>query len=724
MTAPPVDADRLPPPATRLGQPWPLQLSCAHGGDEETSDGLSGVIPSVTEPSHAVFLSYASQDAEAAERICEALRSAGVEVWFDQSELRGGDVWDRQIRKQIHDCALFVPIVSANTASRHEGYFRLEWDLADQRTHMIARDRAFIVPVCLDATPGAGTDVPESFHRVQWTSLPGGDTPPAFVERIRRLLSPEADHVSAEAGPRAAAVSHAAAAPPQPASSPTTSAQAQWVPLIIAAVAVIGLGYFAVDKFVLSKHEPGTKQAPAQPVQAITQVQIPEKSIAVLPFVDMSEKHDQGYFSDGLAEELLDLLSQVPDLRVPARTSSFYFKGRSDDIATIAGKLRVAHLLEGSVRRSGKRVRVTAQLIRADNGYHLWSKTYDRDVSNIFQVQDEIANAVVSALKAQLLSSQPLASRHRTDNTEAYAQFLLGNQLRERDTPESAPQALEAYRRAVALDPNYAAAYSGVADAEWRTVDFVTGDASGAQRSRAAAVHAIALAPDSPDGYWARGVLRGVYDFDWTGAESDFKKALELDPNDVRVLRDYGALLATRGHYAEALAAMHRSLALDPLSVRAWRQLGSLQLDLGQMTEAKEAEQHLTVIAPESYLTIRLVGTIALAEGRAADALAEFRKDSGLWDLIGGAMAEHTLGHAAASQAALDELIRTRAMTAAYQIAEVYAWRGERDQAFTWLERGYRQRDAGMTYLRHDRIFAPLRGDPRYQALLKKLNLV
>jgi TolB-like protein len=517
----------------------------------------------------AVFLSYASQDVEAAARICDALRVTGIEVWFDQSELRGGDAWDQRIRREIHDCALFLPIISANTASRHEGYFRLEWDLADQRTHMIARDRAFIVPVCLDATPGAGTDVPESFHRVQWTNLPGGDTPPAFVERIRRLLSPEAAHVPAEARPRAAAGLHAAAGPPQPASGPTTSPQTQWLPLIIAAVTVIGLGYFAVDKFVLSKHEPGTKQAPTEPAQAITQVQIPEKSIAVLPFVDMSEKHDQGYFSDGLAEELLDLLSQVPDLRVPARTSSFYFKGRTDDIATIAGKLRVAHLLEGSVRRSGKRIRVTVQLIRADNGYHLWSKTYDRNLSDIFQVQDEIANAVVSALKAQLLSSQPLASRHRTDNTEAYGQYLLGNQLRERDTRESIPQALEAYRRAVALDPNYAAAYSGVAEAEWRIFDFVTGDAAGAQRSRTAAEHAIALAPDSADGYWARGVLRLQYDFDWAGAESDFKKALEIEPNDVRVLRDYGALLAARGHYDEALAAMRRSLALDPLSARS-----------------------------------------------------------------------------------------------------------------------------------------------------------
>jgi hypothetical protein len=145
----------------------------------------------VTEPSHAVFLSYASQDALAAQKICEALRAAGIEVFLDQSELRGGDVWDQKIRREIHDCALFIPVISANTASRHEGYFRLEWDLADQRTHMMARNRVFIVPVCLDATHETGADVPESFHRVHWTRLPAGATPRAFVERVRRLVSPE-----------------------------------------------------------------------------------------------------------------------------------------------------------------------------------------------------------------------------------------------------------------------------------------------------------------------------------------------------------------------------------------------------------------------------------------------------------------------------------------------------------------------------------------------------
>ena len=675
------------------------------------------MIPPVTEPSHAVFLSYASQDAEAAQKICEALRAAGIEVWFDQSELRGGDAWDAAIRRQIKSCALFVPIISANTHTRAEGYFRLEWKLAVDRSHLIAPDKAYLVPVAIDNTPESDERIPDRFRELQWTRLPGGETPPTFVERVQRLLSPGTAPEPAYAAsvPQSLGITAQSSAP---------AARGALRALIwgLTLVTAVGIVMYYTSRWSVAPQGAGGETRRTAPVAAGAEA-IPEKSIAVLPFADMSEHRDQEYFSDGLAEELLDLLSQVPDLRVPARTSFFYFKGRSDDIATIAQKLRVAHLLEGSVRRSGKRIRVTAQLIRADNGYHLWSKTYDRVDKDIFAVQDEIANAVVTALKAQLLSAQPLASRHRTDNTEAFTEYLLGNQLRERDTAESNPQALRAYGRAVALDPGYAAAYAGIADAEWRVADMLTGEAAAYRRSLEAAEHAIALAPDSPDGYWARGGLRMAYNYDWPSAEADFRKALELDPNEVRVLRDYGSLLAARGRTAEALGAMRKSVALDPLSARAWRQLALLELDLGELTEAKYAAQQLVAIRPDDYLTLSVTGQIALAEGRAADALAEFRKVTSAWKLIGSAMAEHSLGHTSTSQALLEELIRKHAVTLAYQIAEVYAWRGERDAALTWLERAYRQRDGGLIYARHDHYFAPLRDDPRYRAMLKKLNL-
>ena len=333
----------------------------------------------MTEPSHAVFLSYASQDAEAAQKICEALRAAGIEVFLDQSELRGGDAWDQKIRREIHDCALFIPVISANTASRHEGYFRLEWDLADQRTHMIARSRVFVVPVCLDATTEVAADVPESFQRVQWTRLPGGETPPAFVERIQAPAVPGAVAVE-----RSVRVPHRRLREPVPRhpggqsrccsrSLPSSSRGARRTSLLT------------------SSGSPDTRtlrDAAPRPPRTPTAFNPPPHSIAVLPFVNLSGDKEQEYFSDGLTEELLNSLAEINELQVAARTSSFSFKGKDTDIGTIAHKLNVGAVLEGSVRRSAHTIRITAQLINAVTGFHLWSKTYDRDLGRCAETSD------------------------------------------------------------------------------------------------------------------------------------------------------------------------------------------------------------------------------------------------------------------------------------------------------------------------------------------------
>ena len=563
----------------------------------------------MTEPSRAVFLSYASQDAGAARRICEALRTAGAEVWFDQSALRGGDAWDAAIRRQIKSCALFIPIISRNTHSREEGYFRLEWKLAVDRSHLMTTSRAFLLPVAIDDIGDDDEHVPDRFRELQWTRLAGGEATPAFVERVSRLLAhdehaaPVATAQPSVAAPAVSGGAHVAAAPFAVAAAASAGARAvkRFTPaaLLAIAVAVIAVGYLVVDRLVLNKRVASAESGAPSPVQpgASAPEAISQKSIAVLPFVDMSEKQDQGYFSDGLTEELLDLLSQVPDLRVPARTSSFYYKGKSEDIATIAQKLRVAHVLEGSVRKAGSTIRVTAQLIRADNGYHLWSKTYDRDIKDIFRVQDEIAAAVVEALKAKLLPTQAIASRHRTVNTEAYAQYLLGNQFRIRDNSKSNQRALAAYRKAIELDPGYAAAYSGLSESEWRIADQSTGEAAGYQRAAAAADKAIALAPDSPEGYRARGQLRNFHDFDWDGARADYEKALALDPNDVRTLVGAGLLLATLGRIADGSAMLHKAIALDPMSVPAWRALILLLTHTGELSDAREAIKRLVEIA-------------------------------------------------------------------------------------------------------------------------------
>lgn len=679
------------------------------------------MIRPVTEPSHAVFLSYASQDAEAARRIADTLRAAGIEVWFDQSELRGGDVWDQKIRHQIRECALFLPIISSHTQERTEGYFRLEWRLADQRTHLMGRTRPFIVPVCVDDTPETDADVPDAFSAVQWMRLHNGNARPAFVERVLRLLSPEAGEVRSPAAPGAPPTG---AAPRLPASSPAAPRPTQHVLMLIAAVAVIGFGYFAVDKLWLLKRSAPDTQTLSSTIPAGTRPQgaIPEKSVAVLPFIDMSEKKDQEYFSDGLSEELIDLLAQVQDLRVPARTSSFAFKGKADDVPSIAQKLRVAHVLEGSVRKAGNTLRVTVQLIRADNGYHLWSRTYDRDIKDIFKVQDEIAAAVVEVLKAKLAPAQAVAA-YRSSNTEAYNQYLLGKRFHSRGNVDGWRRAIDAFRKAIGLDPDYAAAYASLALSEYALADS-TGDAAGQRQAMADAERAVTLAPQEADGYASRGVLRVNGSWDWNGAEADLEKALALDPASDKVQGNYATLLERLGRLPEAIAVGRRATEIDPLSAIAWSNLGQYLTFHRDYPAAHEALRRCLEINPESSFGGHHVAILRLLEGNAAEALATARKiGTEPFRLTDVAMAEHSLGHAKESQQVLDELIAKHAPDGAYQVAEALAWRGEKDKAFEWLERAYQQRDGGLSEVKVDLLLDRLHGDPRFKALLKKMNL-
>ena len=679
----------------------------------------------MTEPARALFLSYASQDAEAARRIADTLRAAGIEVWFDQSELRGGDVWDQKIRRQIRDCALFLPIISSHTQERAEGYFRLEWRLADQRTHLMGRSRPFIVPVCVDDTPETDADVPDAFSAVQWTRLHNGDARPAFVERVLRLLSPEAAHAPGEVrSPAAPPVPPTGAAPRLSAPSPAAPRPPQLVLPLIAAVAVIGVGYFAVDKLWLSKRSAADAQTSSSTIQAGTPPQgaIPEKSVAVLPFIDMSEKKDQEYFSDGLSEELIDLLAQVQDLRVPARTSSFAFKGKADDVPSIAQKLRVAHVLEGSVRKAGNTLRVTVQLIRADNGYHLWSSTYDRDLKDIFKVQDEIAAAVVEVLKAKLAPAQAVAA-YRSSNTEAYNQYLLGKRFHSRGNLDEWRRAIEAFHKAIALDRDYAAAYASLALSEYVLADS-TGDAAGRRQAMADAESAVTLEPQEADGYASRGVLRMNVSRDWNGAEADLEKALALDPASEKVQGNYATLLERLGRLTEAIAVGRRATEIDPLSAIAWSNLGLYLTFHRDYSAAHEALRRCLEINPESSFGGHHVAILRLLEGNAAEALATARKIGiEFFRLSDVAMAEHSLGHEKESQQALNELIAKHAADGAYQVTEALAWRGEKDKAFEWLERAYQQRDGGLSEVKVDLLLDRLHGDPRFKALLEKMNL-
>ena len=674
----------------------------------------------MTETSHAVFLSYASQDAEAAQKICHALRAAGIEVWFDQSELRGGDAWDHSIRKQIKTCALFIPVISHTTHDRREGYFRLEWKLAVDRSHLMDAEMAFLLPVVIDDTRDGDERVPERFRDVQWTRMPGGATSPAFVERISRLLWPEQFQQPSRTHSLVGAASGSTSGSMTGTLSSHATRRAKSVALLIALAFVFMGGYMVLDKWVLSKRAALTVSAPVVQTAAPAPSGIAEKSIAVLPFVDMSEKKDQEYFSDGLSEELIDLLTKVADLRVPARTSSFFFKGKSEDVATIAQKLRVAHVLEGSVRKAGNRLRVTAQLIRADNGYHLWSETYDRELKDVFQVQDEIAAAVVTALKLKLAALQPTAPRY-TPNVEAYSAFLLGTQFLRRGDVEGYRRAGEALRKAIALDPKYAEAYSLLAYVEWETAGWV-GDAAALAPAKAMADKAVELAPEQVYGYASRAFVR-LQSWDWAGAQADYQKALTIDPNYGAAQLGYAILLGSLGRLPEAIVAARKSVELDPLSTESWGALQDFLISNRDYAGAEESIRQALDVAPDSIDALSYHGLLLLLEGKASEALVVYRKlNYEPLRLQGIALAEHTLGSAKESQQALDELI-AKYEQFSYWIALVYGWRGEKDKAFEKLELAYQRRISGLEDIKIAPLLNSLRADPRYKALLHKMNL-
>jgi len=455
-----------------------------------------------------------------------------------------------------------------------------------------------------------------------------------------------------------------------------------------------------------------------------------QPSIAVLPFVDMSPGHDQEYLSDGVAQEILNALAQVRGLQVVARSSSFAFKGKSEDPRTVGQKLHVASILEGSVQKAGDRLRVTAQLVNAADGYQLWSQTFDRNEEDVFAVQDEIARAVVAALEMSVLvDGQEKAPELQVTKPEAYAAYLRGVQRLDTGSFAALPGAIEEFRRAISIDPGYAAAHSGLAyamltygaNADSSVVKSL--DFDWRRDGIAEAEKAVALNPSLAGAYATRAVGAVFVSWDWSAALRDYERALALAPGSTRFLAGYADVLCMVGRTSEALAAAKKAAALDPLSATAVYQLGHLYMRLGQYASARETLERAVALAPDHHLR-RYVGYVDLLEGHPDKALALFQSLPQEWvRLFGTALAESRLGNEAASRRALERLIATNAREAPYQIAQVYAWRGERDKAFEWLERAYQDRDPGIPYIKLDRFLAPVQDDPRYAALLAKLKL-
>jgi len=481
------------------------------------------------------------------------------------------------------------------------------------------------------------------------------------------------------------------------------------------------IGYEAIRSGSgLNIAQPGSNMASAVQGALATR----DKSIAVLPFVDMSEHHDQEYFSDGLSEELIERLARSPDLKVIARTSSFYFKGKQATIGEIAKTLKVSNFLEGSVRKSGHTMRVTVQLIRASDGTPLWSQTYDKTPDDIFKVQDDIASIVVTALKSAM--SGTLTAQRSTGNVEAYNLLLRGNYFAERKTKADARRALEFYQKAIDLDPNYAVAWAKMAKMYetqavigWIRPNDVIG------KIRAAAEHAAQLDPQLLLAQVYLGELSEQFDWDWKAARDHFARASQLDPENDIAASDLAHLNGRMfGQWDEDIAIKRRIVDRNPLDLA---ELNALSIDLffaGRFSEAAAVANQLVLLSPTFAGAYTDLAEPLLYLGRLDDALAAAQKEADeSWKLATLPLVYWALGRRGESDATLQQFESKYADVGAYNIAEIYAYRGQADAAFSWLERAYRQRDSGMSAVRGDPLLQNLRKDPRFMAVLAKMKL-
>lgn len=466
-----------------------------------------------------------------------------------------------------------------------------------------------------------------------------------------------------------------------------------------------------------------------------------EKSVAVLAFANLSDDKGSEYFSDGISEELLTVLQKIPGLRVAARTSAFSFKGKSATAEEIGQKLGVAYLVEGSVRKAGEAVRIAARLTQTTSGDEIWSENYTRNLKDVFAVQSELAATIVGQLRGQLTGGGDAkaraviqqqvekAEKGGTKSVEAHEAYLQGRFFLNRHSEKETDQALAAFERATQLDPQFALAWAGQAQTHVWYCNYAT---EGGQKSfnahlaaaREAVERALALEPDLPEALYPKAMIETNFDYNWKGAAETLRKALVLAPQDPALLMEAGNLAQSRGEITQALDLFRRGVALDPVNAQARAWLAGILSTLGKQEEARAEyarEIELNPSAPNSHAG---AGLTYLLEGKFEEAAVASQKDAADWArLLIVSCARWGQKRVTESDAALAELIAVASETGAYQIAEAYGYRNDKDKSFEWLERARRQRDAGLPGLRLDTLLANLHNDPRWDAFLRTVGL-
>jgi TolB-like protein/tetratricopeptide (TPR) repeat protein len=639
-----------------------------------------------------VFISYASHDAALAQKVCSALEEAGFLCWIAPRNVIPGTMYAGGIVRAIDESKVLVLILSEQAvASAHVGK---ELERATSKRHPI-------IALRIDAAP-LTPDFEYFLNASQWIEGGGSD------DAIAQLVSAVGQHLA-----------------PGTATSPTNANQASAVRLkaattrqlwliagAIVAVALAG-AYFLVDKAWRSKHE-----------TTATAV-IGDKSIAVLPFTDMSEKKDQEYFADGMAEEILDLLVQIPSLKVIGRTSSFQFKGKSEDLRAIGTTLHATYLLEGSVRKAADRVRVTAQLIDTRDGTHVWSGTFDREFGEILKLQHEIAMQIARALQVTV-GKEGLQAQGKLSSAESYTLYLRGRLAMDREDEAGIQEAQTDFERALQLDPSFTSAADELAIAfVGQVAEQYVPSEIGWQRVKEAADRALMLDAHSASAHVALALRHAFYEFDFNAADAELAEAQKYHPQDARTLGALARMAFVHGRYDDALRLVNTSLAVDPLSPLMLQLQGFIHYYAGRFSAAEASIRRCIEISPTFDGNHYLLGQILLDQGHPDAALKEMQLelDVGGRD-AGSAMVYHAMGRRMESDRALAELTRQLAAIWPTGIADVYAFRGQIDASFQWLDKAYAQRNMSLQFVKGSPLLRNLRGDPRYEAFLKKMNLV
>jgi TolB-like protein/Flp pilus assembly protein TadD len=653
-----------------------------------------------TADSVRVFVSYASPDAAVAGALVESLERHGIACWIAPRDVKAGALYADAIVRAISGAKALVLVLSESAiGSSHVGK---EVERASSKNRPIIALRIDNAPL----TPALEYFLSES----QWIEAQSENRESAYARLIDAIREPE----RAVPGINPAATSPAGTAP---------AVHSKGLRKRILLAAVLTVVAVAVAALLAGKSWLGKRTPTEQPKIAATNV-VGDKSIAVLPFTDMSEKKDQEYFADGMAEEILDLLAKLPGIRVIGRTSSFQFKGKTEDLRTIGHILGAAYVVEGSVRKSGDRIRITAQLINSDDGSHIWSETYDEASGDVLKVQDHIATSLVRALQVTV-GADELQSRPTLQRTEAYDLYLRGRYAFDRFDRSGFEAAAGHFQQALDLDPSLACAADWLANtlenlAEWGYVQPV----DGFERARSAAQRALTLNSRSTMAHADLAAIDLVYDWDWAAATRESEHALALGPHDSQAIGAAGMVQSALGRWDEGARRLGAAMAIDPLFAGWHEILGNTRFREDRYSEA-EAELRKTLQISPTYASGHYyLGQILMLEGKLEEALREMQqeapdsgRDSGL------ASVYHAMGRKADSDAALARVTKERAGDVAYEIAQAHAYRGEADQAFAWLDRAYDQKDIELYWIKGDRLLKSLEGDPRYKAFLQKMKL-